>query len=536
MKRRPNVILIVNDDMGYSDLGCYGGEIDTPNLDRLAANGLRFTNFYNTARCSPSRASLLTGLHPHQTGIGVLTEDDGPAGYPGNLNHNCLTMAEVLKQNGYRTYMSGKWHLAHDVRREKHTWPCQRGFDRFYGTLVGASSYYRPLTLTRDNDNIDGEALPEDFYYTDALTDEAVSFIEAHSDAYGSEVPFFEYVAYTAPHWPLHANEKDIAKYRGRFDAGWDRLRQERLVRMRRIGIIKDNCMLSERDPAMPPWESVRHRDYLLRCMEVYAAQIEAMDRGIGRIVQTLERSGQLEHTILLFLSDNGGCAEVITDQIRETAMAKGIGTALTRSGSPVQFGNDPSVWPGDESSYQSYGVGWANLSNTPFRMYKHWIHEGGIATPLIVHWPAGISAGGELRHTPCQLTDVLPTVLELTESSYPEDVPHRCPLPLEGRDLSPVLECDDALDPVPLYWEHEGNAGIREAEWKLVRNFPGDWELYNLNEDRAELRDCLAEHPDIVARLSERYEAWASRCGVIPRERIVAAKQRTRKGANING
>ena len=224
MTQRPDILLILNDDMGFSDLGCYGGEIDTPNLDRLAKNGLRFSQFYNTARCSPSRASLLTGLHPHQTGIGILTYDSGPEGYAGNLNHRCVTIAEVLRAGGYRTYMSGKWHVSSNLKQPTDSWPMQRGFDAFYGTIIGAGSFYDPNTLTRGNENIEHEAHDKDFFYTDAISDEAVRFIRNH-DAQHRDKPLFQYVAYTAPHWPLHAHEEDIAKYKGRFDAGWDTAR-----------------------------------------------------------------------------------------------------------------------------------------------------------------------------------------------------------------------------------------------------------------------------------------------------------------------
>ncbi|MEO7010024.1 MAG: sulfatase-like hydrolase/transferase, partial [Caldimonas sp.] len=285
--RKPNVVLILNDDMGYSDLGCYGGEIETPNLDRLAANGLRFSSFYNTARCSPSRASLMTGLHPHQTGIGILTYDSGPEGYAGNLNHRCATIPQVLKANGYRTYMSGKWHVASSLSEPSDAWPMQRGFDAFYGTIIGAGSFYDPNTLTRGNDNIEHEARAPGFFYTDAISDNACAFIDAHCREHADE-PFFEYVAYTAPHWPLHAHDDDIARYRGRFDAGWDALRQQRLDRLVESGILKNQWKLTDRDPTQPAWTEAekdeQFRAWTLRCMEVYAAQIDRMDQGIGRI------------------------------------------------------------------------------------------------------------------------------------------------------------------------------------------------------------------------------------------------------------
>ncbi len=523
MPIRPNILLILNDDMGYSDIGCFGGEVDTPNLDRLAAHGVRFTQFYSTARCSPSRASLLTGLHPHQTGIGVLTYDQGPEGYPGNLNKNCITIPEVLKNSGYRTYMSGKWHIARDLRQPSDAWPKQRGFDHFYGTIIGAGSYFDPNTLTRDNENIESEALSdEDFYYTDAISDQATRYIREHSQD-NPDVPFFLYVAYTAPHWPLHAREEDAAKYEGRFDVGWDRLREERMRRMVDMGIIDRSWKLTDRDPTQPEWEAAENKEWLLRCMQVYAAQIDSMDQGIGRILGMLEETGQLENTMIIFLSDNGACAEPIPEDVDPDELVDSLAIARrhTRKGEEVRFGNDPSIIPGQENTYQSYGVAWANLSNTPFRLYKHWVHEGGIATPFIVHWPQGIHDKGSLRHTPAQLTDVMATVLEASGAVYPESYQGNKILPLEGQSLLPVFG-RDTLERGTLYWEHEGNAAVRSGKWKLVRNYPGPWELYDMEQDRTEMNDLAQQYPEQVVKMSALYWAWAKRCGVIPREKIL--------------
>ena len=524
MGKKPNVVIILNDDMGYSDIGCYGGEIDTPNLNRLAENGLRFTQFYNTARCSPTRASLLTGLHPHQTGIGILVNDDGPEGYAGNLNKQCVTIAEVLKEHHYRTYMSGKWHVASSLFNVSDTWPKQRGFDRFYGIITGAADYFYPATLTRDNENIEHEALQDDdFYLTDAISDEAVRFIKEHGQEYPDQ-PFFLYVAYTAPHWPLHAREEDIAKYKGRFDKGWDRLREERLQRMINLGIIDPSWKLSDRDPGQPAWEDVEEKEWQLRRMEVYAAQIDRMDQGIGRIIHVLEETGQLDNTLILFLADNGGCAEELDANLanRGNLFRKKTVREKTKTGEPVVYGNLSAHMPGAENTYQSYGVAWANLSNTPFRWYKHWVHEGGISTPLIAHWPEGIREKGALRHTPGQLTDIMPTVLEVTGAKYPETYKGRTILPLEGSSLVPVF-ARDTLERDPLFWEHEGNAAVRIGKWKLVRNFPGPWELYDMERDRTETNNLASQYPGIVKEMSEQYEQWANRCGVIPREKILA-------------
>jgi arylsulfatase len=333
---KPNIVLILNDDMGYSDLGCYGGEVHTPNLDKLASGGLRFTQFYNTARCCPSRASMLTGLHPHQTGVGHMMSDDGLEGYRGDLNNRCVTIAEALKSAGYETYMSGKWHITRHIGPDgpKHSWPCQRGFDRFYGIITGAANYWKPNTLNRDNDAIAHDELLEGYFITDAISDEAATFIRSHIKEKPHQ-PFFTYVAYTAPHWPLHAHEEDMARYEGRFAAGWDQLREERLLRMRDMEILKETWALSDRDPTQPPWQDASHKAWNQRRMEVYAAQIDRMDQGIGRVVQALEETHQLENTLILFLSDNGGCAEELRGPARR-AQNGAIITATTHDGRPA--------------------------------------------------------------------------------------------------------------------------------------------------------------------------------------------------------
>lgn len=524
---KPNVVLILNDDMGFSDIGCYGGEVETPNLDRLAANGLRFSQFYNTARCSPSRASMLTGLHPHQTGVGILTYDSGPEGYAGNLNQRCVTIPQALKTIGYRTYMSGKWHVASSLTKPTDTWPLQRGFDEFFGTIIGAGSFYDPNTLTRGNANAEHEARAEGFFYTDAISDQAVAYIDQHASTHRGQ-PFFEYVAYTAPHWPLHAHEADIAKYKGRFDAGWDALREARLEKLVASGILKEAWKLTERDPSQPPWSEAeadeQFRAWTLRCMEVYAAQIDRMDQGIGRIIAALERTGQLDNTVVIFLADNGACAEDIPQgvTIDELVNKLMIARALTRSGEPVHFGNDTGRMPGPENTYQSYGTAWANLSNTPFRLYKHWIHEGGISTPLIVHWPNGITDKGGIRHAPGYLPDIMATILDVTGTPYPSSIEGRAIDPLEGHSLLPVFGQDGGARP-PMFWEHEGNAAVRIGQWKLVKRYPLAWELYDLDADRTELNDLAAQHPARVADMGAQYDAWAARCGVIAREKIVA-------------
>ncbi|MHA6689865.1 arylsulfatase [Devosia sp. A449] len=521
--RKTNVIIILNDDMGYSDIGCYGGEVETPNLDALASSGLRYSQFYNTARCSPSRASLLTGLHPHQTGIGVLTYNMGPEGYTGNLSDQCVTIPEVLRESGYRTYMSGKWHIASSLVEPTDTWPTKRGFDEFYGTIIGAGSFYHPNTLTRGTENIEHEAINDPgFFYTDAVSDQAVAYVRDHATK-NVDDPFFMYVAYTAPHWPLHAHEEDIAKYKGRFDAGWDTLREQRLERLVRAGILEKSWKLSPRDETQPPFEEAEDKEWLIRCMEVYAAQIDRMDQGIGRLVQSLKETGQSEDTVIIFLSDNGGCAEDIPVGVdpRQLVEKLMIAQYKTRDGRDVRIGNETDVMPGGEDTYQSYGPAWANLSNTPFRFYKHWTHEGGISTPLIVHWPAGIEDKGGIRHNPGQLTDIMATVLQITGAQYPESRNGLAVPPCEGVSLVPSF-VGTAVTRKPLFWEHEGNAAVRDGKWKLVRNYPKPWELYDIDQDRTELNDLAAQRGDRVAEMAAMYEQWAERCGVIPREQIL--------------
>jgi arylsulfatase A-like enzyme len=521
MPERPNVVLILADDLGYSDIGCYGGEIRTPNLDRLGRDGIRFTQFFNTARCSPSRASLLTGLHPHQTGIGVLTDNDGPQGYPGSLNDRCATLAEMLGADGYATGLSGKWHMSSSVWEPTDSWPTRRGFQHFYGTLSGCGSYYQPATLHRGEEDASADIEDPDFFYTHAIADDAVGFIRQAAD---EGRPFFSYVAFTAPHWPLHAPEADIAAYDGVFDAGWDELRERRLAKQKAEGIIGADAELSERDEHVPAWDEAEDKSWWLRRMQVYAAQIELMDRGVGRILDELERSGQLENTIVVFLSDNGACAEELPqgDPARFAARRATV-PGQTRDGRPMRIGNYVEIEPGAEDTYASIGRAWANLSNTPFRLYKRWVHEGGIASPLIVHWPGGGLRDGEIATAPFQLPDFVPTILEITATPYAGPA-GRDLAPLEGQSMLGVLrgKDDDRIEPV-LHWEHIGNSSVRRGDYKLVREHGGPWELYDLSESRTEEHDLAGERPELLADLIADYEAWANRVGVIPREQILA-------------
>lgn len=533
-QKKPNIVLILADDMGYSDIGCYGGEIDTPNLDRLAAKGLRYTQFYNTARCCPTRASLLTGMNPHQVGIGHMAHfDDDMDGYRGDLSKQCVTIGEVLKTEDYRTYISGKWHVCKQLRKEDgdcSSWPRARGFDRFYGITGGAISYYDPPTLTHDDETIE---IPKDsdYYFTDDISDKACEFVTEHC-ADNSDQPFFLYMPYTAPHWPLHARPEDIEKYKGRFSEGWDKLREQRLDRMIDSGIVQPDTKLTKRDSTQPAWEDSVHKEWQERRMEVYAAQVDSMDQGIGRILDSIEGAGELDNTLIFFLSDNGGCAEELFDTFYPYEKPAGVGLAKpltcrpnTRDGRVMKHGNDPSVVPGDETTFQSYGVAWANLSNAPFREYKHFVHEGGIATPLIVHWPDGISDQGKLRHQTGQLMDLMATIVDVSGAKWPADREGLPIPPPEGSSLKDTFSSHE-MDRPPLAWEHEGNCAFREGQWKLVKRWDRDaWELYDMEVDRCELNDLANDFPDLRMALIEKYQAWADRVGVIEWSKLESSR-----------
>ncbi len=536
--RRPDIVLIMADDMGFSDLGSYGGEIDTPNLDRLASNGLRFSHFYNTARCCPTRASLLTGLYAHQAGVGHMMGDDGLPGYRGDLAANAITIAEALGAAGYGTYMSGKWHVTrhvghwsgNDELTSTHNWPRQRGFDRFYGTIHGAGSFYDPISLTEGNTPIEleppGDPEAPVYYYTDAISEHAARFVRDHAAGDRSGDPLFLYVAHTAPHWPLHALPEDIARYRGRYAAGWDAIREQRQERLTELGLIDEDWLLAERDSRVPAWEDVPagERPWFERAMEVYAAQIDRMDQGIGDVVAALEETGRLDNTLILFLADNGGCAEVLTDRWTGLHLPK---QAL--DGSPVAVGNDTSVLPGPESSYQSYGPHWAHVSNTPFRLYKHWVHEGGIASPLIVHWPARIVEGGGIVGETAHVVDLMATALDAAGAAHPANRSGQASVPVEGTSLLPAFH-RQPLDREAVFWEHEGNRAVRAGKWKLVSRHPGPWELYDLLADRTEAHDLAAEMPERVDELSGLWDDWAARTGVVPWAELTEQRRASRE------
>jgi arylsulfatase A-like enzyme len=533
--KKPNIIVILTDDMGYSDIGCFGSEINTPNIDKLAANGLIFTHFYNTARCSPTRASLLTGLYPHQAGMGHLaTENFKEPGYTDDLSKNAVTMAEVFQQAGYATYMTGKWHIAKNIKNDgdKSNWPMQRGFQRFFGTLNGSGSFYDPGTLMSNNTFI---APAKNFYYTDAISDTAVKFINENP----KEKPFFFYVAYTSAHWPLHAPESDVQKYKGMYDKGWDATRQQRFEKLKKLGIISNKAVLTERGIDIPDWKDEPLKEWQVRRMEVYAAMIDVMDRGIGRIIAALEKNGELDNTIIFYMHDNGGCAEPLNSNQKEIPPTEEQKMGKAYTADSVFLGRQPTytcngkfirsgkgVMAGPDSSWVTYGEEWANVSNTPYRLYKHWAHEGGIATPLIVHWPKGIKSKGQLRTQPGHLIDIMATCIDIAGINYPKQFNGNEIQPYEGKSLLPAFN-NKALKREYIFWEHEGNRAIRVGKWKLVSRAKKNkvftaadenaWELYDMDKDPTETNNLAVKYPEKVKELSVLWENEALRTKAKP-------------------
>ena len=522
---RPNIVLILADDLGFSDLGCYGSEISTPNLDRLAADGLRMTQFYTTPRCCPTRAALLTGLYPQQAGIGNMMEDRGLPGYRGELNHQCLTLAEVLRRADYRTAMAGKWHVCHihfDGKKQlnyesdepfwenKDNWPMQRGFEEYFGTIHGVNSYFDPFSLVRGNTPI--RAKGTNFYYTDALTEQAVADIDRYA---GGGKPFFLYVAYTAPHWPLQAPEADIAKYRQRYLAGWDVIRANRHQRQIEKGIVDPKWPLTPRDSRVSAWSEIRDKEWEANRMATYAAMVERLDQGVGQILDRLKAKGVDQHTLVIFLSDNGACAEVVEPGWYDIP-------SRTRDGRTIKVGNgNHSVFAGPVVVWQSYGVPWANVSDTPFVLYKHFTHEGGIATPFIARWPAAIKNAGGVSRQLGHVTDLMATFVELAGAIHPAPRDGRTLQPLEGESLLPLFLGQTHERKAPIFWEHEGNRAVRLGQWKLVARHRQSWELYDVAADRTELTNLASSQPEKVMELSALYEAWAKRCNVVPPEQL---------------
>ena len=503
---RPNIILILSDDMGYSDLGCFGGEVETPNLDGLAQNGLRFTQFYNGARCCPTRASLISGCYPHQVGIGHMTNtpnnftqhDLGIPEYRGFLNRNSLTIAEVLKDADYSTLMAGKWHLGIS---DQSKWPLQRGFDKFYGIIPGASNFFKPTYprgITYMNDTI--SVSDEDYYTTDAFTENAIKFIE-ESKKENAAKPFFLYLAYTAPHWPLNAPQEVVGKYKGKYMAGWTKLRETRFARMKEMGIIDENWELSGQDSR--EWDSLSEekKKEMDTRRAIYSAMVEQMDRNIGKLITFLKNEKELDNTLIIFLNDNGACAE---------------GGEL--GGGPAE------QLETKEGYFLSYGGAWANASNTPYREYKHWVHEGGIGTPFIVHWPGVIPEDkqGQLISEYGFLPDIMATFIEAANTKYPEEYKGNKIVPTSGKSLIPLFKGENKrIHTEPSFWEHEGNKAVRLGKYKLVSKWNPKietaWELYDLEKDRTEMNDLAKSLPEKVAEMDKMYQDWARENHVLP-------------------
>jgi arylsulfatase len=484
-KSKPNIVIILADDLGYSDFGCYGGEIDTPNIDRLAASGIRFSSYYSEAKCNPSRQSLLTGKYAIRA-------------YSGRD----ATIAECLAQGGYSRYMAGKWDMVADIGGDSRKTPQARGFEHFFGTPMGCGSYFAPIKLTRDGEPAEQESLAPGFYYTDAITDNAVKYI---NDA-PQDKPLFLYAAYTAPHWPLHAREEDIAKYKGRFKDGWDRLREERLVRMKKMGLVGADVLLSPREKKVPAWTDEKNPEWKQRLMEVYAAQIECMDRGVGRILEALDKTGRRDNTLILVASDNGASAEEYSPDRPGNYLNE-----KTRDGRSLRVGNLPNVMPGPEDTWQSYGRAWAALSTTPLRSFKGEEYEGGNRVPLIAYWPGKLSKPGSIVHDVAHVIDLLPTVLDAAGLEYPRTFQSREVLPPDGKSLLSAFKGEALPKHDFLFWEFSGMRAVRQDDWKLVYPRGGPWKLYQIPTDPVEANDLAAKFPERVEQMNARWNEWFS-------------------------
>ena len=517
---RPNVVLILADDLGYTDISPFGSEISTPNIARLAAEGLSFTNYHTAANCAPARAMLLTGVDSHRNGVPNIPEAIPPEQmefdhYQGVLSNGVVTLASLLQDQGYHTYMTGKWHLGTEPAQS----PVARGFDRFYGTRNFIDSYFTVLkhcpVFLDDKEVLPGTETPvnhlhpdQEWYTTDVFTDYALHFMDESFEKYPDK-PFFLYVAHNAPHFPLHARAEDTKKYRGRFrDVGWDKLRQKRYERMVKMGLIKKEWALSPLD--VSKWETfdAKLRDELDFKMSLYSAIIDRMDQNIGRIVKKLEETGRLDNTLFMFMVDNG---------VPGTGVHDWRGLFAKNGRHPETRVDNYAEWGRRGGWSSSSGRGWANLSNAPFRMYKRYTHEGGVATPLVVHWPAGLKGKGALRHTPSHLIDIAPTCL--AAAGLEGDG-------MEGESLLPVFAQDQKKERT-LFWEHEGNRAVRKGDYKLVAVHNTPWELYDMSKDRSELKDLAGSMPWKATELRSAWEAWAMRVGVLPWDEVNVKKKK---------
>ena len=512
---RPNIVVIMVDDLGFSDLGCYGGEIQTPNIDSLAEGGLRFTSFYNCARCCPTRAALLTGLYPHQ--VGLIRNGN-------SLTNNGVTIAEALGEAGYQTAMAGKWHLSRTQAfqdRQKQldwlnhqsepdrtfapveTYPINRGFQRHFGPIWGVVNYFDPFSLVEGETPI--EEVPDDFYMTDAITQKSIDYIHEMSQ---SDAPFFLYVAHTAPHWPLHAKPEDIAKYEKTYREGWHKLRDERYERQVAMGLIDPETFPKpELQGHGDDWEALDEatREHMSQLMAVHAGMIDCVDQGVGRIIDTLKETGRLDNTLILVLSDNGASPERYLDPGFDRPNE-------TREGKPIQY--EGLFTPGSEDTWGYIGSYWASAGNTPFRYWKAQSYEGGAHTPMIAHWPAGLKTKpGSTTDQPGHVIDVMPTCLELAGVEYPTTYNKHQITPVEGLPLTSILQGETREGHPEMYFEHEGGKAMIADGWKLVQpKQNGQWELYHLAQDRTETKNLAAEEPQRVAQMKRQWQAWFQR------------------------
>lgn len=528
----PNVVLILADDMGYSDIGSFGGEIDTPNLDRLAAEGIRFSQFYSAARCSPTRAALLTGRYPHRVQMGHLAGQRfaGIDGYRGDLDQAAPTIAERLRSAGYRSYMAGKWHLSRhgasdlggaDIAGLPNT-PTRRGFDAFYGTLLGGNNYFSPQYLFRDTAR--ARATADGYYYTDAISAEATQQIGDHS-ARSPAQPFFLYVAYTAPHWPIQAPAATIKKYRARYQQGWQAVRAQRQAALAAQRVIDARWPLAALDAPFPSWADTPDRAWEVERMAVHAAMVDHLDQGVGLVLEALDRAHLADNTLVLFLSDNGASAEAFPATLSPALLERFrpfTGKYAPASGEPLQIGNNPAVMPGDRTTLQSIGPRWAQVSNTPFRKYKSWVHEGGIATPLLARWPAGQGGPpGRVIHEPGHVIDLLPTIAQAAGLSMRRT--GQVQPAVDGVSLISALR-GHRHRRGPIFFEHEGHRAVRDGRWKLIAAAGEDWALYDMKLDRTETQDLASRYPRRARRLARRFGAWAQASGVRPWPAVLAA------------
>ncbi|RIV22669.1 arylsulfatase [Fibrisoma montanum] len=528
---RPNIILIMADDLGFSDLGCYGGEIRTPNLDYLASNGIRYTQFYNTSRCCPTRASLLTGLYNQQAGIGKMTEAEDTPGYRGHLTDNAVTLAEVLKSAGYQTGMTGKWHVSNTIVQKDPNqqldwlnhkkdfgdfspidqYPTSRGFDRYFGNIWGVVDFFDPFSLVSGTKPV--KQVPKNYYHTDAISDTTVAYVKAFAS---SSAPFFLYVAHTAPHWPLMALPEDIAKYENTYKPGWDAIRKARYDRQVKLGLIDPaKTKLSERWQPDQTWANNPDKEWDARAMAVHAAMVDRMDQGIGRLIKTLRETGQLDNTLIVFLSDNGASPE--------NCAAYGPGfdrPNQTRDGRPIVYDLKKQVMPGPQTSFASIGQRWANVANTPYQYWKAESYEGGIHTPMIAFWPRGINAKkGSFSPQVGHVMDFMPTFVEVAGATYPSTYKGHTITPTTGISLVPSFQGKRSAGHEALFNEHFGARYVRSGDWKLVSSSrDSTWQLFNVTTDKTETQDVAAQHPDKVEQLASRWHRWASTHQVFPK------------------